>query len=104
VNDPAAPGNRIALHDRMGSGYTLLRLGGTRVDTSNLERPLRASSAPFDVFKIDDEAAREIYGYDLLLVRPDLHVVWRGNRIPEGGGAIASVATGRVAARVPSTN
>jgi 2-polyprenyl-6-methoxyphenol hydroxylase-like FAD-dependent oxidoreductase len=102
LNDPAAPDNRIALHDRMGSGYTLLRLGGTRVDTSNLERPLRASSAPFDVFKIEDEAAREIYGFDLLLVRPDLHVVWRGNQMPTDAGAVAAVATGEAAANIPS--
>jgi 2-polyprenyl-6-methoxyphenol hydroxylase-like FAD-dependent oxidoreductase len=87
--------DRTALHDRMGSGYTLLRLGGTRVNTENLERALRATGAPLDVLDIEDEAAREIYGFDLLLVRPDLHVLWRGNQIPENAGAIAAVATGR---------
>jgi hypothetical protein len=76
-------------------GYTLLRLGGTRVDTANLERALRATGAPLNVLDIEDEAAREIYGFDLLLVRPDLHVVWRGNQIPEETEIIAAVATGR---------
>ena len=36
-------------------------------------------------------APRDIYGYDLLLLRPDMHVVWRGNEAPrepaESGGA-----------------
>jgi hypothetical protein len=38
--------------------------------------------------------ARDIYGYDLILLRPDLHVVWRGNTAPEDAAAVAAVATG----------
>jgi 2-polyprenyl-6-methoxyphenol hydroxylase-like FAD-dependent oxidoreductase len=97
LNDHTELHHRIALHDRLGMGYTLLRLGSTHIDTSNLERALRATDAPLEVLDIEDEAAREIYGYDLLLVRPDLHLVWRGNQIPEDADAIASVATGRAA-------
>ncbi len=95
MSDPAAPYNRFALHDRLGMGYTLLRLGGTRVDTVNLERALRAMGAHLDVLEIEDGAPRDIYGFDLLLVRPDLHVVWRGNQIPEDAEAIASIAIGQ---------
>jgi len=98
LNESATPRNRTALHDRLGMGYTLLRLGGTRVDTTNLERALRATDAPLDVLDIEDETAREIYSFDLLLVRPDLHVVWRGNQIPGDAGAIAAVAIGQPAA------
>jgi 2-polyprenyl-6-methoxyphenol hydroxylase-like FAD-dependent oxidoreductase len=86
-----------ALHDRLGPGYTLLRLGGTTVDTTDLARALRATGAPLDVLDIEDDAAREIYGYDLLLVRPDLHVVWRGNEQLEDAGAVAAIVTGRFA-------
>jgi 2-polyprenyl-6-methoxyphenol hydroxylase-like FAD-dependent oxidoreductase len=98
LNNPTTPHNRTALHDRLGSGYTLLRLGGTRVDASNLERALRATGAPLDVLAVEDDVARDIYGFDLLLVRPDLHVVWRGNQVPEDAGTIAAVATGQVSA------
>lgn len=87
-----------ALHDRLGPGYTLLRLGGSRADVSELERAWGATGAPLDVLDIGDERAREIAGFDLLLVRPDLHVVWRGNRLAGEAGTIAPVATGRVAA------
>ena len=31
---------------------------------------------------LPDARARDVYGYDLILVRPDLHVVWRGNALP----------------------
>lgn len=84
-----------ALHDRLGPGYTLLRFAETKVDTSNLQRALRATGAPLDVLAIRDDVARDLYRYDLLLVRPDLHVVWRGNQIPENAEAIAAVATGQ---------
>jgi 2-polyprenyl-6-methoxyphenol hydroxylase-like FAD-dependent oxidoreductase len=83
-----------ALHDRLGRGYTLLRLGGTRADTGQFERALRATGAPLDVLEIQDELPRDLYLYDLLLIRPDLHVVWRGDRPPTDASAVAAVATG----------
>jgi hypothetical protein len=84
----------VALHDRIGEGFTLLRLGKSRVDTSAFERAMRTGGALFSVLTIDDEAPRAVYGYDLILVRPDLHVVWRGNSAPADADALAAVATG----------
>jgi hypothetical protein len=46
------------------------------------------------VLEIADRVAREIYGYDLILLRPDLHVVWRGNAAPDAAARIAAIATG----------
>ena len=85
-----------ALHDRLGKGYTLLRLKGTRANTAALEGALCATGAPLAVLDIDDERAHDIYGYDLLLLRPDLHVVWRGNRPPDNPGELAAIATGHL--------
>jgi 2-polyprenyl-6-methoxyphenol hydroxylase-like FAD-dependent oxidoreductase len=89
-----------ALHDRLGPGYTLLRLGGSQADVSGLERALRATGAPLDVLAIKDEQVREIACLDLLLVRPDLHVVWRGSQLSDEAGTIAAVATGRFPADI----
>jgi len=89
-----------ALHDRLGPGYTLLRLGGSQADISDLERAWGATGAPLDVLDIGDEQVREIACFDLLLVRPDLHIVWRGNRLSDEAGTIASVATGRLPAKM----
>jgi 2-polyprenyl-6-methoxyphenol hydroxylase-like FAD-dependent oxidoreductase len=86
-----------ALHDRLGDGYTLLRLDGARADTAALERSLRATGAPLDVLDIEDDAARAVYGHDLLLLRPDLHVAWRGNRPPDEPDRLAAMVTGRIA-------
>jgi hypothetical protein len=46
------------------------------------------------VLDVPDRAAREVYGHDLILVRPDMHVVWRGNAAPEDAAKVAAVATG----------
>jgi 2-polyprenyl-6-methoxyphenol hydroxylase-like FAD-dependent oxidoreductase len=75
-------------------GYTLLRLGRAEADTSRLEQAMRVSGAPLTVLGVPDDAPRAVYGQDLLLLRPDLHVVWRGNRAPEDPGEVARTATG----------
>jgi 2-polyprenyl-6-methoxyphenol hydroxylase-like FAD-dependent oxidoreductase len=88
-----------ALHDRLGAGYTLLRLGGTHADTSSLERSFQELHAPLEVLDIAGERPRDIYQFDLLLVRPDLHVVWRGDDLRQDAAQIARVATGRLPSR-----
>jgi 2-polyprenyl-6-methoxyphenol hydroxylase-like FAD-dependent oxidoreductase len=83
-----------AMQDCIPDGYTVLRLGGTRADAGGLAVALRARGAPVAVLDVPDKTAREIYAYDLVLVRPDLHVVWRGNAAPEDPARIAALATG----------
>jgi hypothetical protein len=55
---------------------------------------MRATGAPFAGLTIDDETPRQVYGFDLLLLRPDLHVVWRGNEVGDAQ-ALAALALGR---------
>src|SRR5262245_7545151 len=85
-----------AMQDRIGYGhsYTLLRLGGTRADTGALERAFARIGAPLQVLDIGDQRPRDIYGCDPLLLRPDLHVAWRGNAPPPHPERLAAMATG----------
>ena len=83
-----------AVQDCIGDGYTLIRLGGTQADTSALAAAFRQIGAPFTALDLAGQAARDVYGYDLILVRPDLHVVWRGNRRRTIRRKLAAVATG----------
>ncbi len=83
-----------ALHDRIGEGYTLLCLGRTQEDRAAMHQAFAAYGAPFTVLDIEERHPRDIYGYDLLLIRPDLHVVWRGNRLPANPAKLAALATG----------
>ncbi len=84
-----------AVQDRVGygRGYTLLRFAGNR-DVAALGRAFATYGAPYGVLDLPDRRARDIYGYDLILVRPDLHVVWRGNMLPDDPAKLAAVATG----------
>jgi len=83
-----------AMQDRIGDGYTLLRLAGSDHDAAPLTRAFAALGAPFAVLDVPDEAAREVYGRDLLLLRPDLHVAWRGNAPPDEPERLARMVTG----------
>jgi 2-polyprenyl-6-methoxyphenol hydroxylase-like FAD-dependent oxidoreductase len=89
-----------AVQDRVGygHGYALLRFDGrSRDDIGALGRGFAGYGAPYAVLDFADERARDIYGYDLILVRPDLHVAWRGNALPDDPQQLAAIATGHSA-------
>jgi 2-polyprenyl-6-methoxyphenol hydroxylase-like FAD-dependent oxidoreductase len=83
-----------ALHDRLGDGYTLLQLGEDADDPAPFVDAFAASGAPLDVMRVADRTARDILAADVVLVRPDLHVVWRGAHVPHDARPIAATATG----------
>jgi len=85
------------IQDRIGDGYTLLRLGRTNADTTGLARALQSRGAPLAVLDIPDAAARDLYQHDIILLRPDMHIVWRGNRLGDDVAEIAATATGHSA-------
>ena len=96
--------NGDPLLDKLGPWYTVLRFGD-RVDTSGIERALAAAGVPFGTLALAaDEPAHEVYeGFDAFLVRPDLHVAWRGTRTPDDPQAVVAVATGSADRRLTAT-
>jgi 2-polyprenyl-6-methoxyphenol hydroxylase-like FAD-dependent oxidoreductase len=82
----------VAIQDRSGPGYTLVRFSNE--SPQRLEEAFASLGAPFEVLDLRDARARDVYGYDLILLRPDLHVAWRGQRLPENVRKLAAVATG----------
>ena len=84
-----------ALHDRIPTeGYTILRLGTAPTDAAALEAALRSFGTTVTTLVIPDRTVREVYEYDLFLLRPDLHIAWRGNALPDDVAGLASTATG----------
>src|SRR5260370_32351265 len=51
-----------SVHDVIGVGCTLLRLGGSKADTGSVASAMRAHPAPFDAVPIVAVAPRDIYG------------------------------------------
>jgi 2-polyprenyl-6-methoxyphenol hydroxylase-like FAD-dependent oxidoreductase len=82
------------MQDHVPDGYSILKLGRSRADTGELERAIRFHGAQVSVLNVPDAVARDIYGYDLILLRPDLHVVWRGQGPPADAAKVAAIATG----------
>ena len=86
--------------DLFGSGFTLLRLG--KADTALFEIAARSRSVPLTVCDVDNSGARSLYERDLVLVRPDGHVAWRGDQAPKEALAVVDTVRGagpRIAAR-----
>ncbi|MEQ3625366.1 MAG: FAD-dependent monooxygenase [Celeribacter sp.] len=83
-----------SLQDLVGQGYTVLRLGQSAPDAGPLVEALRARGAPAQTLDLPDERLRGLYGRGLFLIRPDLHIVWRGNELPADVSMLAAVATG----------
>ena len=62
-------GESVSLYDRFGFEWTLLCLG----------EGLRAADPRLKIVELKNEEARELYGADYALIRPDQIVAWRGN-------------------------
>jgi hypothetical protein len=103
----AVPGARIphmslkdgsALQDRLGDNYTLLDLRGESdrgdCDASALVAAFKQRGAPIEVLRLDEKRVREVYGASVFLLRPDLHIVWRGDGPPDDPAGLAALATG----------
>ena len=68
-----------AIFDRLAvNGLTLLRFNGQGDAAPLLEEAARLG-IPLTLADIASERAREVYGADLALIRPDQHLAWRGN-------------------------
>lgn len=83
-----------AVQDILPDGFVLLRLGGCRADTRALAGGFAKFGAPFTVLDIPGDRARDVYGRDLILLRPDMHVVWRGNEMHDDPAHLAALAAG----------
>jgi len=97
------PGSRLphcwlddgsALQDQLSETYILLSLGNKPLDTSKLRQSYEKIGAPVAEVRIESNRLRDLYGFDLLVLRPDMHVAWRGNDAPPNPQEIASISTG----------
>jgi 2-polyprenyl-6-methoxyphenol hydroxylase-like FAD-dependent oxidoreductase len=85
--------DRRAVQDILGNDYNLLDLTG-RADMSEWEAAFAYLAAPLTVIRLDEPHLREVYQRPLLLLRPDLHVAWRGFDPPDDCRRVALMATG----------
>jgi 2-polyprenyl-6-methoxyphenol hydroxylase-like FAD-dependent oxidoreductase len=83
-----------SLYDRLGNGFTLLRLGPKPAEIGDFAEAAKKRGVPLDVLDVKDASVRELYGADLALIRPDQYVSWRGTQPPGNADAILARVTG----------
>ncbi|GAA3059660.1 FAD-dependent monooxygenase [Actinokineospora globicatena] len=90
----AGHGPGDSLFDHFGPGFTLLLLGSTPHTGAGLRAAATALGVPLEVVEVPDPHVRDAYCRDLVLIRPDQHVAWRGNREPADPHAVLARAVG----------
>ena len=83
-----------SLYDRFGKGFTLLCLNAAAKKTEALERAARQRGIPLTILDLSLPEARELYGRDLVLIRPDQYIAWRGDSLPDDVDALLATVTG----------
>ena len=67
--------------DLFGAGFTLLRLGAHAPAGDGFEAAAITRRVPLTVAAVPDAAVHDLYERALVLVRPDGHVAWRGDKM-----------------------
>ena len=80
--------------DLFGRGFVLLNFSAA--NTSTLSDVAKQVGLPLEVVTLNDKKIRETYERDLILVRPDGHVAWRGDEIPQNVAEVIDKVRGAV--------
>ncbi|HUB97536.1 MAG TPA: FAD-dependent monooxygenase [Stellaceae bacterium] len=80
--------------DLFGPGLTLLRLGANPPDGAAFLAAARSRGLPLTVIRLDDPEVAALYEWPLVLVRPDGHVAWRGETVPDDTPALVDRVRG----------
>ena len=101
----ACPGGRAphlwlgegdSLYDRFGFEWTLLQLGDRAADARPFLDAAQRRGLALGLLALPGRAARELYGADFALIRPDQVVAWRGDDAAAADRALAT-ASGQAA-------
>lgn len=88
--------------DLFGDGFVMMRLGDDAPDSGAFVAAAAALGVPVTVFESSQPDLVHVYEKPLVLVRPDGHVAWRGDRFPSGlADLVATVRGDKAPADVP---
>lgn len=87
------PDGRSTL-DLFGRGYVLLCVGAEPADAGPLADAAARAAMPFQAVRLDAPDIAALYERRFVLVRPDGHVAWRGDAIPQDCRAVVDRVRG----------
>lgn len=82
-------GDGTSTIDLFGTSFELLRFGAGAPDPRPISSGFAARGVPLSVTTIADPSIAALYQRKLVLVRPDGHVAWRSDELPDDPGALA---------------
>ena len=88
-----------SIFDLFGRDFTLLCFAATEADWQAAAREL---GMPLAVLPCDSSEARGLYGADLVLVRPDHHIAWRGDTDADPAEVLAMASAHASASVTPA--
>ncbi|WP_042431996.1 FAD-dependent monooxygenase [Streptacidiphilus anmyonensis] len=91
LDEVHGPGS--SLFDQFGTGFTLLDLGGSD-ESRSLAEAAHRRRIPLKVLHTVDQTVRKLYEAELVLIRPDQYIAWRGGQAPDAPAALLERVTG----------
>ena len=82
-----------SLYDALGQDFTLLRFDPA-IEVDGLVAAAARRETPMKILDVESGEAAALYRHKLLLSRPDRHVAWRGDRLPDDPLALIDLVRG----------
>jgi hypothetical protein len=83
-----------SLYDAFGPEFTLLNLGAADAEAARIVAAAHDREVPIELFVSGEEGLGEAYEANLVLIRPDQHVAWRGDSAPADPIALIDLVRG----------
>jgi 2-polyprenyl-6-methoxyphenol hydroxylase-like FAD-dependent oxidoreductase len=84
----------VSLHDKLGTYFSLVAFDDS--DSTAVEAAAEKLGVPLEIVRVHRSDLRDIYQRNLILVRPDQHIAWRGDVLPTDLEQLLSLVTGDV--------
>ncbi len=91
--DPPGP-NRRSVFDQLGRGFTLIRIGDAAPGPEAFQVASSKLRMPMKVITLPQSPALDLYQRRLIVVRPDQHIAWRGDAVPDDVQGLLSTVAG----------
>ena len=85
---------QISTLDRVQGKFTLFTLGAAATKVAPLRNAADRHGVSLDIVAIEHTEVRDVYGFDLVLIRPDQHIAWRENSITSVAEKLLRKVTG----------
>ena len=85
-----------SIQDVIGDEYALVVQKKEIDRLPQLEKEFQRAGVAFRVVQLDTPEAKAVYGSELLLIRPDMHIAWQAAELPKDPAHLVALVTGNL--------